>query len=58
MTYGYMVATVKNSPSVSWFQVKLAGGSVLYAPLSSGSVHVDDVAAANIMVKCAPLPLC
>ena len=58
MTYGCMVAAVKNSPSKSWFQVKLVGGSVLYAPLACCSVHVDDVSAVNIMVTCAPLPLC
>ena len=58
MTYGCMIAAVKNSPSVSWFQVKMAGGSVLYAPLPLCSVHVDGIAAAYIMVTCAPLPLC
>ena len=58
MTYGCMVAAVKNSPSKSWFQVKLVGGSVLYAPLAPCSVRVDDMAAAYIIAACAPLSLC
>ena len=58
MTYGCRVAAVKNSPPKSWLRPAFAGGSVLYAPLACGSVHVDDVAAVNIMVACAPLPLC
>ena len=58
MTCGCMVAAVKNSPSKSWLRLGLAGGSVLYAPLACCSVHVDDLPAVNIMVTCAPLPLC
>ena len=40
------------------FQARIIGGSVLYAPLACGSVHIDGVAAVGIMVACAPLPLC
>ena len=58
MTNGCRVATVKNSPNTGWFQAKIMGGSVLYAPLACCSVHIDDVAAVDIMVACAPLPLC
>ena len=58
MTNGYRVATVKNSLNTGWFQAKIKGSSVLYAPLASGSVHIDDMAAVGIMVACAPLPLC
>ena len=58
MTCGCMVAAVKNSPSMSWFQMKNVGGSVLYAPLAKCSVRVDDVAATYIIAACAPLPLC
>ena len=58
MTYGCMVAALKNSPSMCWLRPKLVGGSVLYAPLACCSVHVDDLPAVNIMVTCAPLPLC
>ena len=58
MTNGFSVATVKNSPNMAWFQARIMGGSVLYAPLASGSVHIDDLAAEGIIVACAPLPLC
>ena len=47
MTYGCMVAAVKNSPPKSWLRWGLVGGSVLYAPLACGSVRIDDVAAAR-----------
>ena len=58
MTNGCRVAMVKNSPNKHWLQAKVQGGSVLYAPLACGSVHIDDVAALSIMVACTPLPLC
>ena len=44
MSFGFRVATVKNSPNQAWFQTKVKGGSVLYAPLVFGSVRIDDVA--------------
>ena len=58
MTCGFSVATVKNSPIMNWFQAKIMGGSVLYAPLACGSVRIDDLAEAGISAACAPLPLC
>ena len=58
MTNGCRGATVKNSPNTPWFQALIVGGSVLYAPLAFGSVHIDDMATVGIMVACAPLPLC
>ena len=38
MTCGCMVAAVKNSPPKSLLRSRIVGGSVLYAPLASGSV--------------------
>ena len=58
MTCGCRVATVKNSPKKGWFQLMVQGGSVLYAPLASGSVRIDDPHAVVIIAACAPLPLC
>ncbi len=51
-------ATVNNSLKISWFHGMINGGSVLYAPLTCGSVHIDDVAAAYIMAASTPLSLC
>lgn len=58
MTPSCRVAAVKNSPSMFWLRPGLVGGSVLYTPLASGSVRVDDVTAAYIIAACTPLPLC
>lgn len=58
MSPGCGVATIRNLPSKFWLRFGLVGGSVLGAPLASGSVHVDGLAAAYIMVACTSLPFC
>ncbi len=56
MTDGGRVAAQKNSPNMTLFQSRIMGGSVLYAPLVCGSVHIDDLAAVSIVMACAALP--
>ena len=58
MSLSCRVATVKNSPKISLFQINNLGGSVLYAPLAPGSMRIDDLVSVGIIAACAPLLLC
>ena len=58
MTHGCIRRYGKEFAEYGLVPVQYKGGSVLYAPLAHGSVHIDDLAAVGIMVACTPLPLC